>query len=45
MNDTELSRLLKTEPESGQRAFYDKYFNYVYTIVYARLKSYASPRI
>ena len=43
MNDTELSRLLKTEPERGQRAFYDKYFNYVYTIVYARLKSYASP--
>ena len=43
MNDIELRRMLKSAPERGQRAFYDKYFNYVYTIVYARLRSYAEP--
>ena len=43
MNDIELLQLIKTAPERGQRAFYDKYFNYVYTIVYAKLKLYAKP--
>jgi RNA polymerase sigma-70 factor (ECF subfamily) len=43
MNDIELRQMLKSAPERGQRAFYDKYFNYVYTIVYARLRSYAEP--
>ena len=43
MNDIELRQKLKSAPERGQRAFYDKFFNYVYTIVYARLKSYAEP--
>lgn len=38
MNDNELRRMFKNAPEIGQRAFYDKYFNYVYTIVFARLK-------
>ena len=42
MTDNELQHLLKAEPEKGQRAFYDKYFNYVYTIVFAKLKSVAS---
>ena len=42
MIDSELQHLMKAEPERGQRAFYDKYFNYVYTIVYARLKGCAS---
>ena len=43
MNENELKQMLKSAPERGQRAFYDKYFNYVYTIVYARLKWYAVP--
>ncbi len=38
MTDSELQQLIKNDPEMGQRAFYDKYFNYVYTIVFARLK-------
>ena len=38
MTDDELQQLIKNAPEVGQRAFYDKYFNYVYTIVFARLK-------
>ncbi len=42
MTDNELQHLLKAEPEKGQRAFYDKYFNYVYTIVFAKLKTIAS---
>ena len=42
MNDIELLQLIKTAPERGQRAFYDKYFNYVYTIVFAKLKTIAS---
>lgn len=43
MNENDLRQLIKTAPERGQRAFYDKYFNYVYTIVYAKLKCYAKP--
>ena len=43
MNENELKQMLKSAPERGQRAFYDKYFNYVYTIVYAKLKWYATP--
>ena len=39
MNENELRHLLKSEPEKGQRAFYDKYFNYIYTIVFAYLKN------
>lgn len=39
MNDNELRQLLKAEPEKGQRAFYDRYFNYVYTIVFSYLKN------
>ena len=42
MTDNELQHLLKAEPERGQREFYDKYFNYVYTIVFAKLKGAAS---
>jgi len=42
MNENELMKLLKSEPEKGQRAFYDKYFNYVYTIVFSYLKNYGS---
>lgn len=38
MNEKELRQALKSDPERAQRLFYDKYFNYVYTIVYARLK-------
>ena len=43
MNENDLMHLIKSSPEKGQRAFYDKYFNYVYTIVYAKLKMYAKP--
>ena len=43
MNENDLRQLIKSAPERGQRAFYDKYFNYVYTIVYAKLKCYAKP--
>ena len=42
MTDNELQHLLKTDPERGQREFYDKYFNYIYTIVFAKLKGAAS---
>lgn len=42
MTDNELCKLLKNSPEAGQRAFYEKYFNYVYTIVFSRLKGAAS---
>ncbi|MBP5578917.1 MAG: sigma-70 family RNA polymerase sigma factor [Ruminococcus sp.] len=42
MTDIELQHLLKADPESGQRAFYDRFFNYVYTIVFARLKGCAA---
>lgn len=42
MTESELQRLLRESPEKGQRAFFDKYFNYVYTIVYARLRNVAS---
>ncbi|WP_019678587.1 RNA polymerase sigma factor [Ruminococcus flavefaciens] len=38
MTDNELQQMLKNDPEAGQRFFYDKYFNYVYTIVFAKLK-------
>lgn len=38
MNDSDLLKLFRDAPEMGQRAFYDKYFNYVYTIVFAQLK-------
>jgi RNA polymerase sigma-70 factor (ECF subfamily) len=38
MTDDELQQLIRNAPEVGQRAFYDRYFNYVYTIVFARLK-------
>jgi RNA polymerase sigma-70 factor (ECF subfamily) len=41
MTDNELRQMFKNGPEKGQRAFYDKYFNYVYTIVFARLKGIA----
>ena len=39
MNDNELRQLIKSYPEKGQRAFYDKYFNYVYTIVFSYLNN------
>lgn len=42
MTESELQRLLRESPEKGQRAFFDKYFGYVYTIVYARLRNVAT---
>ncbi|SHM66644.1 RNA polymerase sigma-70 factor, ECF subfamily [Ruminococcus flavefaciens] len=39
MNENELRQLLKSDPDRGQRAFYDKYFNYIYTIVFSYLKN------
>lgn len=39
MNDNELKQLLKSDPERGQRAFYDRYFNYIYTVVFSYLRN------
>ena len=37
MTDHELSELMRKSSHKAQRAFFDEYFNYVYTIVYSRL--------
>ena len=43
MTDQELQHLMKTSPKTVHRAFFDEYFNYVYTIVFSRLRSVGSP--
>ena len=42
MTWSELSLLMKKSPEIGQKAVYDEYYNYVFTIVFNRLRSCAS---
>lgn len=37
MTEQEIRCLLKTQPEKGERALFDLYYHYVYTIVYHRL--------
>ena len=39
MTGSELKELYSASTPEGQRRFYDEYKNYVYTIVYSRLKS------
>lgn len=40
--ETEIRYLLKTHPEQGERALFDLYYHYVYTIMYHRLSGIAS---
>lgn len=42
MTDSEYSRLMKKSPAKSQRALFDEYFNYVFTIVYNKLKGCAA---
>lgn len=39
MTDNELQHLLSSSPKDVHRAVFDEYFNYVYTIVFNRLRS------
>lgn len=38
MTDSEYGRLMKQSPAKAQRALFDEYFSYVFTIVYNKLK-------
>ena len=42
MNGKDILMLIRTEPEKGHRVLFDEYKNYVYTIVYNRLRSVTS---
>lgn len=42
MTDSEYSRLMKKSPAKAQRALFDEYFSYVFTIVYNKLKGCAA---
>ena len=42
MTDSRFRELLKKSPQTAHRVFFDEYYNYVYTIVFNRLRSVAS---
>lgn len=42
MTDSQFRTLLKKSPQSAHRAVFDEYYNYVYTIVFNKLRSTAS---
>ena len=42
MTGSELQSLMKISPDSGHKAVFAEYYNYVYTIVYNKLRSSAS---
>lgn len=42
MTDLEAKKLLKLSPQKAHRLIFDEYYNYVYTIVFNRLRSCAS---
>ncbi|MBR4627392.1 MAG: sigma-70 family RNA polymerase sigma factor [Ruminococcus sp.] len=42
MTHSEYRLLLRTDKEKAQRRIFDEYYNYVYTIVYSRLRSCAA---
>lgn len=42
MTDERVRELLKSSPEKAHRLIFDEYYNYVYTIVFNRLRSCAS---
>ncbi|WP_028518290.1 RNA polymerase sigma factor [Ruminococcus flavefaciens] len=42
MTDENLRKLLKSSPDKAHRLIFDEYYNYVYTIVFNRLRSFAS---
>ena len=44
MNDSELRELLRDSPDSGRRAVFDEYYNYVYAIVLRILRGHAGER-
>jgi RNA polymerase sigma-70 factor (ECF subfamily) len=43
MTDQQLRRLLSSSPEKAHRLIFDEYYNYVYTIVFNRLRSLGTP--
>ena len=42
MTDSEYRVLMKESPDKGQRALFDEYFSYVFSIVYGKLKTCAA---
>ena len=42
MTDQQIRELLKSSPQAAHRLIFDEYYNYVYTIVFNRLRSCAS---
>lgn len=42
MTDSQLMDMLERSPQSAHRAVFDEYFNYVYAIVFSRLRSVGS---
>lgn len=42
MTDEQVRELLKSSPAAAHRAIFDEYYNYVYTIIFSRLRSIAS---
>lgn len=42
MTDEQLRELLKSSPANAHRLIFDEYYNYVYTIIFNRLRSIAS---
>ena len=43
MTDQQLRQLLSSSPEKAHRLIFDEYYNYVYTIVFNRLRSLGTP--
>ena len=42
MTGNEIRALMKSSPDNAQKAVFNEYYNYVYTIVYNKLRSYAA---
>ncbi|MDE5753458.1 MAG: sigma-70 family RNA polymerase sigma factor [Oscillospiraceae bacterium] len=42
MIESKVRALLKTQPEQGERALFDEYYNYVYIIIYQKLRDIGS---
>ncbi len=42
MTDNEILRLMRDDPPRGQRALFDKYYNYVYAIVSRLISGFGS---
>ena len=42
MTESKIRALLKSKPEQGERALFDEYYNYVYIIIYQKLRDIGS---